>query len=266
LEVDLVTAQEQNRLLGILNGCEYPAGTSYARYPKSKMIELFKESLMLWMSRSRTMASAHWIAMERIKNWELRREKGTIITSVGRITEQKVRLYETQVVVKNQKKMAIEHMLDALGDRGLFILLGSGDSYYESLLLNVAGRYSNFIFLNGYSEEVSKALYNSGDLFMMPSSYEPCGISQMLSMRAGQPCLVHGVGGLNDTVKDDSNGFVFRGGSGEKQAEHMYKRFTDVLKMIREDRKTFKSIATKAKAARFLWEESAKDYIEKLYK
>ena len=81
-------------------------------------------------------------------------------------------------------------------------------------------KYENFIFLNGYSNECSDILYANGHLFLMPSSYEPCGISQLYAMREGQPCLLHGVGGLNDTVKDNKNGFVFYGDTVEDKVDN----------------------------------------------
>ena len=65
--------------------------------------------------------------------------------------------------------------------------------------------------MNGYSDWCASALYASDDLFVMPSSFEPCGISQMLAMRDGQPCLVHSVGGLKDTVTDGVDGIAFEG-------------------------------------------------------
>ncbi len=54
----------------------------------------------------------------------------------------------------------------------------------------------NFIFTNGQSEEVIDSLYLETDLHVMPSQFEPCGISQMLAMRNGTPSLVQGTGGL----------------------------------------------------------------------
>ena len=59
----------------------------------------------------------------------------------------------------------------------------------------------------------------------MPSSFEPCGISQMLSMRVGQPFLAHSVGGLSDTIIDDENGFTFNGDNPLQQAENMLNCF-----------------------------------------
>ena len=107
------------------------------------------------------------------------------------------------------------------GEDNVFILLGSGDAGLEQFLTEVASRYKNFIFLKGYAETLSEHLYNSGDLFLMPSSFEPCGISQMLSMRAGQPCLAHSVGGLSDTIVNNENGFTFNGKTPNEQAENM---------------------------------------------
>jgi starch synthase len=96
---------------------------------------------------------------------------------------------------------------------GIYILLGAGDWAYERFFSDMSAGFENFIFLNGYSETCAEALYANGDLFLMPSSFEPCGISQMLAMRDGQPCVVHHVGGLKDTVRHNDNGFAFTGDS-----------------------------------------------------
>ena len=53
----------------------------------------------------------------------------------------------------------------------------------------------------------------------MPSSYEPCGISQMLAMRRGQPCVAHAIGGLRDTIRDGETGFLFDGSMPDVQAD-----------------------------------------------
>lgn len=101
---------------------------------------------------------------------------------------------------------------------------------------------------------------------MMPSSFEPCGISQMLSMRAGQPCIAHSVGGLTDTIKDNENGFLFKGDTQFNQAENMIKCFKNTMSLYMNEPKHFKNIASNASNARFLWSDSAKSYISSLYK
>jgi len=104
-----------------------------------------------------------------------------------------------------------------------------------------------------------------GDLFMMPSSFEPCGISQMLSMRAGQPCIAHSVGGLTDTIADKENGFLFTGDTQFNQAENMLQCFKDTLSLYKNEPKKFKEIAANAGKARFLWSDSAQRYLSDLY-
>ncbi|KKK56858.1 hypothetical protein LCGC14_3060320 [marine sediment metagenome] len=99
----------------------------------------------------------------------------------------------------------------------------------------------------------------------MPSSFEPCGISQMLAMRAGQPCLVHQVGGLNDTITDLENGFSFSGDTLQMQSEALVSCFENALTVRREQPKQWDKIVSNAKAARFTWSQVAKDYLGKLY-
>ena len=102
----------------------------------------------------------------------------------------------------------------------MLILLGSGEAEYENRIADIAEHADNLLFLCGYSATLAEPLYRSGDLFLMPSSFEPCGISQMLAMRAAQPCVVHGVGGLRDTVEDGRSGFVFTGATPQEQASN----------------------------------------------
>jgi len=160
----------------------------------------------------------------------------------------------------------LEKILKAIGPKGLYILLGTGDRDIETFLTEAAATHSNFIFLNGYSNKAAKALYASGDLFLMPSSFEPCGIGQMLAMCEGQPCLVHRTGGLRDTVQPGVNGFGFEGATLREQVNHMAVALKEALQLHATEPEKWKLICIAASEARFLWSDSAKQYIEQLYK
>lgn len=265
LESDLQKAASQGRLVGILNGCEYPNDSVYTRLGKNKLAEVMIPLVMQWAAKSTALLTVHWLAQLRLEHWQKKRERGMLITSVGRITEQKVRLLKMPLLHRQKQQSVLDHLLDSLGDDGQFILLGSGDGHYEQFLQEVSARHKNFIFLYGYSDTLAQVMYSSGDLFLMPSSFEPCGISQMLAMRAGQPCLVHGVGGLNDTVSDNNNGFVFYGSTGEEQGKALLKKFEQVLAMHKDTPKTLVEMGRSAAKARFTWRAVAQKYMENLY-
>jgi starch synthase len=180
---------------------------------------------------------------------------------VGRATPQKLSLLLLPLA---DGRSTLEHLLDALGDSGLFILLGSGDPALEQALTAAGASRENFLFLRGFSEPLSEQLYASGDLFLMPSAFEPCGISQLLAMRAGQPCLVHAVGGLADTVLDGKNGFSFGGETPPAQARELLARFTEVLGIARQPRR-WRQLRKAAAAVRFPWSDAAQAYVEQLY-
>ncbi|KXS53476.1 MAG: starch synthase, partial [Marinobacter sp. T13-3] len=99
-----------------------------------------------------------------------------------------------------------------------FALLGSGDARYKKALQALASQWPDQLALTlGYNEAMAHRITAGADLFLMPSKFEPCGLNQMYSLRYGTIPVVHGVGGLNDTVfdpaeasSDIANGFVFR--------------------------------------------------------
>ncbi len=96
-----------------------------------------------------------------------------------------------------------------------FIFLGSGHEWIENALTKAANEHPDCIkFFKGYDEPLSHLLYAGGNIFLMPSEFEPCGLSQMISMRYGTIPVVREVGGLKDTVidvdnPDGGNGFTF---------------------------------------------------------
>ncbi|MFW2367601.1 MAG: glycogen synthase [Desulforhopalus sp.] len=263
LENDLQRAAEDGRLHGILNGCEYPRKQEKV-LPLSELLLQCEKELLAWIAAKPTVESAHLISLQCLtRRWVSHTStQPFLLTSVGRITEQKVRILRQEMA---NGQSALEQLLDILGEDGIFLMLGSGDLELELFFTQVAARKQNFIFLKGYSESLASSLYESGDLFLMPSSFEPCGISQMLAMRAGQPCLVHGVGGLRDTVKNNKNGFVFSGKSPMMQAMRMLESCEAILELHDTHSEQWQEISMRAAKERFLWSDVAKEYISSLY-
>lgn len=95
-----------------------------------------------------------------------------------------------------------------------FVVLGSGEWQYESFFKDMAAKYPNKMGLKlGFVPSLSKKIYAGADMFLMPSKSEPCGLSQMISLRYGTIPIVRETGGLRDSIKDsgdgEGNGFTF---------------------------------------------------------
>lgn len=263
LEAVLNHEREMGNLKGILNGCDYPVHRHPPIMDFSDMVRGFQHQIMQWSADRPTVSSAAFIASHNLSGFlhDLSRPR-MVICSVTRLTEQKVLLMRQG---ENNGMSALARILTALGDDGVYFLLGSGQEEFERFLTQVSARFSNFVFLNGFSDEIAQTLYANGDLFLMPSSFEPCGISQMLAMRDGQPCVVHAVGGLRDTVHHDINGFCFDGKDIEEQANAFVDTFCRAIHMFKNDPEKWQQIKDGAAAARFLWQDTAGQYVKKLY-
>lgn len=260
LEHELRQAQAQSRLLGILNGCDYPhAKCSPASWPE--FLELAAAQVKSWADGEATVASDHALAASRL--CALPPDKpGPLLTSIGRLTQQKVALLLQQT---SAGCSALHAILDELGEGGLLVLLGSGNRDLEQRIAKIAVERQNLLFLRGYSEALPDLMYGLGDLFLMPSSFEPCGISQMLAMRQGQPCVVHAVGGLKDTVHDGVTGFVFAGNTATERADNFVRKVGEALAMLRDDPAAWGRMRERAAAQRFSWQLAARQYDEELY-
>lgn len=96
-----------------------------------------------------------------------------------------------------------------------FVILGSGEKEYETFFYNMQLRYPQKVNVSfGFIPELSHKIYAASDIFLMPSLYEPCGLSQMIAMKYGSIPIVRETGGLKDTVKDSldgkGTGFTFK--------------------------------------------------------
>lgn len=264
LESDLKRLVADGKLFGILNGCDYLKAPAPHR-TRAQLLELIEQSLKTWVGARQYVPAAHFHAQSRVTQWRRRRKSVSItLSSVGRVTGQKARLLMEQVGDgQGGEVSALDKLLTDLGD-GVFIMIGSGEEFYENFFTAAMVRHDNFLFLQGFSEDLADALYAGGDLFLMPSSFEPCGISQMLAMRAGTPCIVHEVGGLKDTVENGVNGFSFRGDTPREQAQNMLDSVSIACASAAKPAIWLK-LRRNAASARFSWDEGVLQYQDLLY-
>jgi starch synthase len=264
LENDLQAVQAEGRLIGILNGCDYRHPPAPHR-TRVQLLDLIENSLLEWVGERHNVPAAHFHAQRQVAHWRKRRKPvSSTLTSVGRVTGQKARLFLEPVSDgKGGECSALDKLLTDLRD-GVFIMIGSGEEHFEHFFTAAMTRHDNFLFLRGFSETLAEALYAAGDLFLMPSSFEPCGISQMLAMRAGTPCIVHHVGGLRDTVIHGSNGFAFTGATPRAQAEAMLDSVRlGCATMARPA--AWAALRKGALATRFTWDDVVRRYVSELY-
>jgi starch synthase len=95
------------------------------------------------------------------------------------------------------------------------VLLGSGEQSLANAARHIADEHADrFVFRDGYDERLAHRIFGGSDLYLMPSRFEPSGLTQMQAMRYGSIPVVTNVGGLHDTVIDadhfpvEGNGFV----------------------------------------------------------
>ncbi len=135
------------------------------------------------------------------------------------------------------------------------VALGSGDTKYEELLLDLARAHPLKIAVRiGYDDALAHRIEAGSDMFLMPSRYEPCGLNQIYSLRYGTIPVVRATGGLDDTIDEDT-GFKFQEYSG-----------VALLRAIRQALAEFQSLEKwsariqRAMAKEFSWKTSAVEY------
>lgn len=142
------------------------------------------------------------------------------------------------------------------------VILGTGDNHYEEALKALEARHSQQVrSLIMFSQELSAKIYAASDLFLMPSKTEPCGLSQLISMRYGTIPIVHRVGGLRDTVPpfdgENGTGFTFESFNAYDMLDAVYR----ATNCYYNDQESFIKIIQNAMQTDVSWNLSAQHYL-----
>jgi starch synthase len=151
-----------------------------------------------------------------------------------------------------------------LGDPGYFafdaqfIFLGSGEPRFERILSDLAARAPSRISVDfNFTEEREHLLLAGADMCLMPSQYEPCGLTQMRAQRYGTIPVARRVGGLADTIEDGVTGFLFD----DYTASDFMRAARRAVDQY-EDRTAWRMMMREAMSRDFGWERSAERYLQ----
>ena len=145
------------------------------------------------------------------------------------------------------------------------VILGTGDWKYENSLATFQDRYPNkFRLIRAFSLDIASKLYAASDMFLMPSKFEPCGLSQIIAMRYGSVPIVRETGGLKDTVEPynpetkEGVGFTFKTYNSYDMLDAVWRAF-GTYKNFKED---WKQVQLNGLNKDFGWQTSAKKYMD----
>ena len=243
--LDGLMQARRNVLYGILNGLDYeeynPLKDPYIEYHFSKD----------------DMANKRMNKIQMQKNLGLPISDDTfMIGIVSRMTDQKG--FDLIAYV-------MEEMLNSMDVQ--FAVLGTGEARYEDMFRYFQDKYPDKVHAYiGYSEERANQIYAACDAFLMPSLFEPCGLSQLMSMRYGTLPIVRETGGLKDTVEpynefeNTGTGFSFT----EYNAHDMLHVIRYAYEIYNERPEQWKAMMKRAMEQDFSWDASAREY-EKMY-
>lgn len=162
----------------------------------------------------------------------------------------------------------IAYMMDQICAEDVqLVILGTGESQYENMFRHFAWKYPDRVSANiYYSEDMSHKIYASCDAFLMPSLFEPCGLSQLMSLRYGTVPIVRETGGLKDTVEPYNEyesigtGFSFA----NYNAHEMMNTINYAKHVFYNNKREWNKIVDRGMLKDFSWTSSAKKY-QKLY-
>ena len=167
-------------LRGIVNGIDYDIWNpeTDAKIPAHYSIKDFKKGKA---ANKRALQEALGLTVD---------ENKMIIGLISRLTDQK------------GLDLIAEVMEQIVDDNTQFVVIGTGDERYENMFRHYAWKYPDKVSANiYYADEMSHKLYAAADAFLMPSAFEPCGLTQLISLRYGTLPIVRETGGLKDTVE-----------------------------------------------------------------
>jgi len=239
--LDAVVRENAHKLTGILNGVDYDIWNPA------------KNSLLPKKYSPKNLSGKQKCREELLAQCGLApKPSGPVLVMVTRLTHQK----------------GIEllfPLLDRLlADDVRLVILGEGHAAFERELMLASRRHAErFAYRQSMDDALSHLIYAGGDVFLMPSQYEPCGLSAMYALKYGTLPIAHATGGLYESVQDydptndSGNGFLFY--------DYTPEAFWDAIMRVRgyfNDAERWKKLRLRAMACDFSWTTAAPRYEE----
>jgi starch synthase len=224
---------DQGRLTGILNGIDEswdPSADPHLPHPFDSVNWRGKE------------ANAHHLR----EAFGLAVSRGPLFAVVSRLVHQK------------GLDLTIAAIESIVRDGGQLVVTGEGEPEVENALHATAARHPQSIAVKiGYEEPTARRIFAGSDFLLMPSRFEPCGLSQMYAQRFGSLPIAHNTGGLGDTIEDGATGFLFSGATPETFAQAIHR-----AKSVFDRKDQFTAMRRRAMLRPSGWGEAARSYMD----
>jgi starch synthase len=239
--LDKLLKARKDRVFGIINGVDYEVfNPQFDRY----IYEKFDADTIEKKLDNKLKLQAE-IGLETDKTIPL-------IGMVNRLTEQKG--FELMMqIMPNLLRLPLQ-----------LVVVGSGDRGYLKFFRALARKYPDKISVcSPFTEEMAAKVYAASDMYLMPSRFEPCGISQLISLRYGSVPIVHETGGLHDTITD----FDSRSGTGNGFTFSSYTREDFLIAVVRalenyHYKDAWRALASAGMKESFSWDLPAQKYLQ----
>lgn len=232
--------RDQNKLIGIINGIDYD------EFNPEKDEAIYKNY------------NIDTIENKKFNKKKLQEELGLPVKDVPMLA------IISRVVQHKGFDILIESLKEILKEDVQFVMLGLGDEHYIRRFELLKERFNDKISINNvFDGNLAKRIYAASDIFMMPSLFEPCGLSQLISFRYGTIPIARKTGGLNDTVigyrgnKEQGNGFTFWNPR-EEDLEEVTKKALEIY----HNEEEWKTLVKRVMQLDYSWKASAEKYIE----
>ena len=238
--LDGVLRERSQSLTGILNGIDYEV---YDPYKDPYLSSLYHD-----LSLAKEAYKNH---LQSISGLPIREDRA-ILGMVTRLVDQKGLDLVAQVM---EEILELDVQM---------VIVGSGEHCYREMLHYFAARYPESLAINlEFTDKQAHEIYGGADMLLMPSRFEPCGISQMIAMRYGTVPIVRDTGGLKDTITPYNemtgvgNGFSFT----NYNAHELLLTVQHAVGLYQEDKLVWDNIRQNALQSDGSWDRSAKAYM-----
>ncbi|MFD3448685.1 glycogen synthase GlgA [Microbacteriaceae bacterium 4G12] len=238
--LDGLMRKYNHKLVGIVNGID---DTFYNPRTDSDIFAQYDEASLPLKKQNKHALQRYFGLPER--------EDIPIISMVTRLTKQK-------------GLDLVRHVFhEMMQEDAQYIVVGSGDEEYENFFREMAHEYPHKLKVYiGFNEALAHQVYAGSDLFLMPSLFEPCGLSQLIALQYGTLPIVRETGGLNDTVwsyneeTKEGNGFSFV----NFNAHDMLHTIRRGISYYHQD--VWDKLVKRALSQDYSWRQSAKEYMD----